>query len=105
MPDGSTTKLGCMQGGVDVIIEDGVAKLPDRTSFAGSVATTDRLLRTMHKQAGVDLVAVSQMLSGTPAKAMGYQDRGSIEVGKRADFVLINDELTVNRVILEGEIK
>lgn len=103
MPDGSTTKLGCMQGGVDVIIEDGVAKLPDRTSFAGSVATTDRLLRTMHKQAGVDLVAVSQMLSGTPAKAMGYSDRGSIEVGKRADFVLINDELTVDRVILEGE--
>ncbi len=105
LPDGSRTKLGCMQGGVDVIIEDGVAKLPDRTSFAGSVATADRLLRTMHMQAGIDLVAVSQMLSGTPAKVMGYRDRGSIEVGKRADLVLINDELTVDRVFLEGETK
>lgn len=103
LPDGSRTMLGRMQGGVDVIVEDGVAKLPDRTSFAGSVATADRLLRTMHDLAGVDLVAVSQMLSGTPARVMGYNDRGSIEVGKRADFVLINDELTVDRVFMKGE--
>src|SRR4030095_141614 len=39
--------LGNMNNGLSVIIEDGVAKLPDRTSFAGSVATTDRLVRTM----------------------------------------------------------
>ena len=36
-------------------IKDGVAKLPDRTSFSGSVATTDRLVRTMVNMAGVPL--------------------------------------------------
>ena len=39
--------LGNIKNGLKVIVEDGVAKLPDRTSFAGSVATADRLVRTM----------------------------------------------------------
>ena len=46
MPDGESI-LGSLEKGQKVIIEDGVAKLPDRTAFAGSVATTDRLVRTM----------------------------------------------------------
>ena len=104
MPEGSCTKLGRMQDGVDVIIEDGVAKLPDRTSFAGSVATADRLLRTMHRQAGVDILSVSKMLSGTPARVMGYTDRGQIESGMRADLVLVNkNNFTLDSVFLGGK--
>ncbi len=102
LPDGSCTKLGRMDGGVDVILEDGVAKLPDRTSFAGSVATTDRLLRTMLEGTGVDLVSVSRMLSATPARVMGLTDRGSIEVGKRADLVLLDEKMEVKQVFLGG---
>ena len=34
-------------GGQKCIVEDGVAKLPDRSAFAGSVATMDRLVRTL----------------------------------------------------------
>lgn len=84
-------------------IEDGVSKLPDGTGFAGSVATTDRLLRVMHRDAGIDLVCVSRMMSGVPAKIMGYTDRGSIEIGKRADLVLMDENLNVTTVILGGE--
>lgn len=88
---------------VDYYIDDGVSKLPDGTGFAGSVATTDRLLRVMHRDAGIDLVSVSRMISGVPAKIMGYYDRGSIEIGKRADLVLMDQDLNVTTVILGGE--
>jgi N-acetylglucosamine-6-phosphate deacetylase len=43
MPDGAKTKIGSLKSGLDVIVEDGVAKLPSRQSFAGSAATADRL--------------------------------------------------------------
>jgi N-acetylglucosamine-6-phosphate deacetylase len=84
-------------------IDDGVAKLADGTAFCGSVATTDRLVRVMHQDAGIDLVSVSRMISGVPANVMGYSDRGSIEIGKRADFVLMDQDLRVNTVIFGGE--
>ena len=70
LADGETSMLGRMNDGVPVIVEDGVAKLLDRLSFAGSVATADRLLRVMHLEAGINLIEVSRMLSATPAKVM-----------------------------------
>lgn len=103
MPDGSSVMLGSNAHGVPVIVEDGVAKMPDRSGFAGSVATADRLLRVMHLEAGIGLVSVSRMLSETPARVMGYSDRGSIETGKRADLVLLTDDLKIKRVFLGGE--
>ena len=84
-------------------IEDGISKLQDGTGFAGSVATTDRLLQVMHKDAGISLVSVSRMMSGVPAKIMGYTDRGTIEIGKRADLVLLSQDLNVNTVIFGGD--
>ena len=95
--------LGKLDGGTLSIIEDGVAKLPDRTSFAGSVATTDRLVRTMHDLAKVNLCEISKMASKTPAKVMGLTDRGYIAVGMRADFVFMDENLNVQKVIFKGE--
>lgn len=105
LADGETSVLGRMNDGVPVIVEDGVAKLMDRQSFAGSVATTDRLLRVMHLEAGIDLTEVSRMLSGTPAKVMGYTDRGVIEVGKRADMVLLDGDCKIVNVYSGGEVQ
>lgn len=102
LPDGEETMLGRMRDGVKCIIEDGVAKLPDRQAFAGSVATTERLFRTMHTLAEVDLVNLSKMLSKTPARVMGYTDRGSIEIGKRADLLIVDSELKINKIFLKG---
>jgi len=104
LPMGSRTVLGRLDGGNEVILEDGVAKLPDRTAFAGSVATADRLLRTMVKEAGVPLPEASRMLSETPARVMGYTDRGRIAPGQRADLVLLNDDYQIQHVIWKGEL-
>ncbi|MBO5897604.1 MAG: amidohydrolase family protein [Clostridia bacterium] len=102
LANGQTTMLGRMDDGVPCLIDDDVAKLPDCTAFAGSTATTDRLVRTMHDLAGSTLSRISRMASATPARVMGFDDRGTIELGKRSDLVLMDDDLRVKTVFLNG---
>ncbi|MEG0878849.1 MAG: amidohydrolase family protein, partial [Oscillospiraceae bacterium] len=86
------------------IVEDGVAKLPDRTAFAGSVATADRLVRTMYALSGAPLHETIKMASLTPARLMKIDGRkGSLKVGKDADILLLDKELNVNAVMARGE--
>lgn len=96
--------IGPLHDGLDVIIEDGVAKLPDRTAFAGSVATTNRLVRVMWKQAGIPLSDVIEMMSGTPARIARVDGKkGSLVVGKDADIVIFDEDVDVKYVFREGE--
>ena len=104
MPDGESI-LGSLEKGQKVILEDGVAKLPDRTAFAGSTATTDRLVRTMVNVAEVPLVEAVRMMTLTPARIMHIDnEKGSIEKGKDADFVIFDDNINVLYTILEGNV-
>ncbi len=104
LKDGQKFKLGRLDTGVDCIVEDGVAKLPDRSSFAGSVATYDRLVKTM-LGVGIDIVSVSKMASAVPAKIMGWKDRGSIEIGKIGNLVITDGDFNIKNVILKGELQ
>ena len=54
-----------------VIIEDGVCKLADHSALAGSIATMDRLIRTMVQKAEIPLEDAVRMASETPARIMG----------------------------------
>ena len=103
--DGDTIMLGKMVGGTLAIVEDAVAKLPDRQSFAGSIATADRLFRTVRELVGIPLWEISRMISTTPARAMGYTDRGRIEAGLRADLVVMDKDFNINKIFLKGETK
>ncbi len=86
-----------------IVIEDGVAKLPDRSAFAGSVATADRLVRTMMKLGGASVVDAVKMMTATPARYLGLNDRGALAAGRRADIVLFDGDVRVRRVLLGGE--
>ena len=101
MPDGPSV-LGHYEKGLPVVIEEEVAKLPDRTSFAGSVATTDRLVRNMVQMAKVPLTDAIRMAAATPARIMGFDDRGRLQKGLRADIVLFDGEIHVSQVIVGG---
>ncbi len=90
-------------GGVPCIVEDGVAKLLDRSAFAGSVATADRLVRTC-VSAGISLEDSVKMITVTPAKIMGLNDRGVLEVGKLADIVIFDGNINIQTVIKKGEV-
>ena len=90
--------------GTEIIVEDGVAKLIDRTSFAGSICTMDRTIRVMHDLAGCTLSQITVMASENPAKLLKLSDRGVIANGLRADLVLMDKDLQVQQVIFNGEI-
>jgi len=103
MPEGEST-LGSLKNGLKVIVEDGVAKLPDRTSFAGSVSTTDRLVRNMVQMADVSLLDSVRMMTVTPARIMGASQKGSLAAGKDADIVIFDQDIRIQMTIVEGKI-
>ena len=88
-----------------MIIEDGVCKLADRTALAGSVATMDRLIRTLVQKAEIPLDDAIRMASETPSKIMNVYDRkGSLQKDKDADIMILDDDLNVRAVWAMGEL-
>lgn len=101
MPDGLSI-LGSRKTGQQVLLEDGVAKLMDRSAFAGSVATTDRLVRNMVNLAHAPLTDAVKMATQTPARIMKLNDRGMLREGLRADIVIFGENINVSRTIVDG---
>ncbi|MBO4940364.1 MAG: N-acetylglucosamine-6-phosphate deacetylase [Clostridia bacterium] len=96
--------LGDSTDPTPVVIEDGVAKLLSREAFGGSIATTDRLLKTI-LGAGVSLCDGVKMLTENPVRMMGIQDKiGKIEKGYAADLCIFNENIEIACVFKQGEI-
>ena len=88
-----------------VIIEDGVCKLADHSALAGSVATMDRLIRTMVQKADIPLADAVRMVSETPARIMNVYDRkGSLQKGKDADIIVMDEDLKIRAVLAMGKL-
>jgi N-acetylglucosamine-6-phosphate deacetylase len=104
MPEGDSI-LGGLETGLKVVVDQGVAWLPDRSSFAGSVATADRLVRNMIHLAEVTLTDAIKMISLTPARIMSIDDRkGSIAAGKDADLLLFDQDIHIHKTIVKGRV-
>ncbi len=104
MPPGESI-LGALHNGLKVIVEDNVAKLPDRSSFAGSVATADMLVRNMVQLADVPLIDAVKMITSTPAAIMNVADRkGSLAAGKDADIVIFDADINMDMVMVGGRL-
>ena len=96
--------LGSLARGRRVLVEDGVAKMPDRSAFAGSLCTADRLVRNMVRLGGASLPDAVKMATETPARIVGLQDRaGRVEPGRQADLILFDEEISVKLVLVDGE--
>ena len=91
-----------MLGELEVDVVDGVARLVEGGAIAGSTLTMDGAVRFMTMQAGLPIADVVTMASTNPARLLGLTDRGSIEVGKRADLVILSSALTVDAVMRAG---
>ena len=99
LPDGKY-KLGVN----DVVVEEGDAKLADTGVRAGSTLTQNVALLNLLKFTGRPLAEVLPILSENPAKLIGIYDRkGSIEDGKDADLVLLDEENKISEVFVMGQ--
>ena len=73
--------------------------------IAGSKMTLDISCRNMMKHTGASIVDVFKFASYNPACAVGFYDRGEIAVGKRADLVIADHWMKVNKVIFKGKVQ
>lgn len=101
MPPGESI-LGSLNNGLRVIVEDEVAKLPDRSSFAGSVATMDRAVRTM-TGAGIPLAEAVRMATATPARIMNMNNKGSLKEDQDADIVIFDEDINIEMTFIKGK--
>ena len=87
-----------------MIIEDGVAKMPDRTSFAGSVASGDRLIRTMRDLGNVPLYEAVAMMTANPARLLGLDSqKGGLLPGMDGDVILFDENINIRAVWVAGK--
>lgn len=100
---GTEQKHGFMQN-TEFIIEDGVCKLMDRSAFAGSVATADRLVRVATKEARIPLLDAVKMITSSPAKIMKLDRKGKIARDMDADLVVFDDNISIKTVFACGKL-
>jgi N-acetylglucosamine-6-phosphate deacetylase len=84
-------------------VEGGVCLLADRSAMAGSVSRMIDLVRMMVQHVGVPLHEAVTMATENPARAVGLQAKGRLEIGADADFVVLSPELEVVRTFSAGE--
>ena len=87
-----------------VVVDDGVAMLPDRSLNAGSITTLDSMIKNLINSCGGSLVEAVRMASLTPAEIIRIdQWKGSIAAGKDADICIADRDLTVQRTLVGGD--
>lgn len=70
--------------------------------IAGSRLTLDQACRNMMKHTGCGILEVFKYAALNPARAIGAKDRGEIAIGKRADFIIVDDKFNLKKVIFAG---
>jgi N-acetylglucosamine-6-phosphate deacetylase len=104
MPDGEYI-FGPKEGGERIIRRDGVGLMPDGSALASGVMGMDHMVRTFRRLTGAPLVETIRMATLTPARIADVaREVGSIEIGKLADFVVLDRELNVRTVFRDGEL-
>ncbi len=100
LPEG--TKIKGVGG--EIMLKDGAIRLNDGT-LAGSALLLNRSVERMMQFAGVSQLQAVEMASQTPATAIGIDKHtGSIEEGKVADVVVLDDDFNVKYTLCEGRV-
>ncbi len=90
-------------GGLDCIVRDGVCLVADGSALAGSASRMIDLIHTMVHDVDLLLHEAIEMATEAPARAVGLEQKGRLEVGADADFVVLSPKLEVLRTFAAGE--
>jgi N-acetylglucosamine-6-phosphate deacetylase len=99
LPEGSRFALF----GKECIVENGVCVLADHSALAGSAARMINLVRTVVREVNVPLNEAIAMATENPARAVGLETKGRLNVGADADLVVLSPQLEVMRTFRCGE--
>jgi N-acetylglucosamine-6-phosphate deacetylase len=103
MPEGNYM-IGPLDGGEPLISRDGVGMMPDGKALASSIMGMDHMVRTFLELTGRPLWEVVRMATLTPARIAGWDaEIGSLSAGKRADLLVLDRDLRVQRVFRDGQ--
>ncbi|MFC3549480.1 N-acetylglucosamine-6-phosphate deacetylase [Lysobacter cavernae] len=80
----------------------GCVRLADGSSLAGSALTMDQALRNL-VSIGLELADASNRLSRYPADYLGLHDRGRLQADAWADLVVLDPQLQVQQIFVEGD--
>ncbi|MEV2254816.1 N-acetylglucosamine-6-phosphate deacetylase [Streptomyces sp. NPDC050147] len=93
-----------MLGPLEVEVKDSVARLVEGGSIAGSTLTLDRAFKRSVTVDGLPVEDVVRAISANPAKLLGmYDEIGSLEPGKDADLVVLDERFDLKGVMRKGE--
>ncbi|HUE88735.1 MAG TPA: N-acetylglucosamine-6-phosphate deacetylase [Vicinamibacterales bacterium] len=99
LPAGSRTTLG----GRPIVVTERYAELDDGT-LAGSLLTMDGAFRTLVRQVGLTVVEAARLCASSPARQLGLTDTGRVELGARADLVVMDEHFRVTHTCLAGRL-
>jgi N-acetylglucosamine-6-phosphate deacetylase len=100
LPDGTYDLLG-----QPAIVKDGKAVMASDGRLAGSTTTMNQCIHTMHFDVKIPLIPAIRMATYNPASVIGLEGSiGSLEVGKQADIVILDDSLKVKTTFRNGKI-
>ena len=100
LPEGEYTL-----GGAKIIYRDNICRLPDGT-IAGSVLRLNKGVWNVYQNSNIPLYECVNCASLNPATTLGIEDqKGSLEVGKDADIVILDEEFNVKKTIIGGKVK
>lgn len=91
-------------GNRKVIVENGVARL-ESGSLAGSVLTLNRAVANAMQFMKLDLPEALALASKVAAESIGFgETKGSLQAGKDADVIIVEDDLTVHTTVVDGRV-
>jgi N-acetylglucosamine-6-phosphate deacetylase len=102
LPAAGTTDTTCYIGGLKVEIRNGRATVAGTETLAGCVAGLDEAVKNL-VSTGVPLPEAIGAVTRAPLSLLAIEDRGQLEVGKRADLVELDGGIRVRRVMRRGE--
>jgi N-acetylglucosamine-6-phosphate deacetylase len=93
-----------MLGGAECVVRDGACWMADGSALAGSAVRMIDLVRRMLEEVGMPLHEAVRMATETPARAMGWKNKGVLDVGRDADLVVLSPELEAVAAYFGGQL-